>query len=156
MKPILSTAPHVKTRRTTKHIMLDVLIALLPATVAGIVYFGLAAAVTVAVALASAFLTEFVWYLVQNKFHRAPKETLKKFFAQFDFTSLITGLLLALCLPANLSAWYMPALGAIFAVGAVKIRAVHCLIDHNHQTDRRMALFHHFVQRQRAVFSAAV
>ena len=121
MKPILSTAPHVKTRRTTKHIMLDVLIALLPATVAGIVYFGLAAAVTVAVALASAFLTEFVWYLVQNKFHRAPKETLKKFFAQFDFTSLITGLLLALCLPANLSAWYMPALGAIFAVGAVKM-----------------------------------
>ncbi|MDE5897374.1 MAG: RnfABCDGE type electron transport complex subunit D [Clostridia bacterium] len=121
MKPIISTAPHVKTRRTTKRIMLDVLIALLPATVAGIVYFGYAAAVIVLISVASAFATEFVWYILREKIWRAPKDTLRRFFRQFDFTSLITGLLLALCLPANLSAWYMPILGSVFAVGAVKM-----------------------------------
>ena len=50
---IVSTAPHVKTRRTTKHIMLDVLIALLPATVASIVFFGWQAAVVILISVAS-------------------------------------------------------------------------------------------------------
>ena len=40
MNLIVSSAPHQKTRRTTRTIMLDVLIALLPATAAGIVFFG--------------------------------------------------------------------------------------------------------------------
>ena len=121
MKPILSAPPHVKTRCTTKRIMLDVLLSLLPATVAGIVFFGWEAAVVIVVSVASAFLTELVWYAIREKFWREPKTVLKKFFKQFDFTSLITGLLLALCLPANASAWYMPLLGSIFAVGAVKM-----------------------------------
>ncbi len=121
MNPIVSVSPHVKTGRTTKHIMLDVLISLLPATAAGIVFFGYEAAVIVLISLFSACATEFVWYLLREKIWRDPKATLKKFVKQFDFTSAITGLLLALCLPANLSAWYMPLLGSIFAVGAVKM-----------------------------------
>lgn len=51
---ILSAAPHIRSRRTTKNIMLDVLIALLPATIAGIVYFGWQAAVIIVISLASA------------------------------------------------------------------------------------------------------
>lgn len=74
----VSPTPHVKTRRTTKHIMLDVLIALVPATAASIVYFGWQAAVMILIALASAFLTEFVYYIIQNKIWRSPKETCLK------------------------------------------------------------------------------
>lgn len=118
---IISTAPHVKSPRTTKHIMLDVIIALLPATIAGIVFFGWQAAVIIALAVATAALTEFVYYIVQNKIWANPKEVLRKFVKQFDFTSVITGLLLALVSPANVDAWYMPVLGSIFAVAAVKM-----------------------------------
>lgn len=120
-KLIVSTAPHVKSPRTTRHIMLDVLVALVPATAAGVVYFGWQAAVIVLLSVCSAALTEFVWFLLREKIWANPAEVLKKFIAQFDFTSLITGLLLALCLPANIKAWYMPVLGGIFAVGAVKM-----------------------------------
>lgn len=117
----VSTAPHVKTRRTTKHIMLDVLIALLPAAIAGIVFFGWQAAVVILISVFSAVLTEFVYYIIQNKIWKSPKEVLSKFIKQFDFTSAITGLLLAMCIPANIEAWYMPLLGSIFAIAVVKM-----------------------------------
>ena len=98
---IVSTAPHVKTPRTTKHIMLDVLIALAPAAIAGIVFFGWQALVVELLAVASAVLTEFVYYILQNKIWANPKDVLSKFLKQFDFTSVITGLLLALVSPAR-------------------------------------------------------
>ncbi len=118
---ILSSAPHIRTRRTTRSIMLDVLIALIPATVAGIVFFGWQAAVFIAISLAGAVLTEFVWYLIEHKIWRGGRQVLADWAKQFDCTSLVTGLLLALCLPANIEGWYMPLLGSIFAVGVVKM-----------------------------------
>ncbi len=120
-KLIISTAPHVKTAKTTKKIMLDVLIALIPATVAGIVYFGYAAAILIAISLATAFLTEFCYYAIANRIWKNKGDTVRAFFKQFDYTSLITGLLLALTLPANLEGWYMPVLGGVFAVAVVKM-----------------------------------
>ena len=120
MNLIVSPAPHIKTRRTTRTIMLDVLIALLPASAAGIVFFGWEAAVFIAISLAGAFLTELVWYLIQHKVW-TDSGILKDFFRQFDFTSLVTGLLLALCLPAQIEAWYMLLIGSIFAVGVAKM-----------------------------------
>lgn len=120
MNLIVSPAPHIKTRRTTRTIMLDVLIALLPASAAGIVFFGWEAAVFIAISLAGAFLTELVWYLIQHKVW-TDSGILKDFFRQFDFTSLVTGLLLALCLPAQIEAWYMPLIGSIFAAGVAKM-----------------------------------
>lgn len=120
MNLIVSPAPHIKTRRTTRTIMLDVLIALLPASAAGIVFFGWEAAVFIAISLAGAFLTELVWYLIQHKVW-TNSGILKDFFRQFDLTSLVTGLLLALCLPAQIEAWYMPLIGSIFAVGVAKM-----------------------------------
>ena len=120
MNLIVSPAPHIKTRRTTRTIMLDVLIALLPASAAGIVFFGWEAAVFIAISLAGAFLTELVWYLIQHKVWK-DSGILKDFFRQFDLTSLVTGLLLALCLPAQIEAWYMPLIGSIFAVGVAKM-----------------------------------
>lgn len=120
MNLIVSPAPHIKTRRTTRTIMLDVLIALLPASAAGIVFFGWEAAVFIAISLAGAFLTELAWYLIQHKVWM-DSGILKDFFRQFDLTSLVTGLLLALCLPAQIEAWYMPLIGSIFAVGVAKM-----------------------------------
>ncbi len=110
-------APFQKTRRTTKRIMLDVLIALLPATAMGIVYFGLAALVTVLIALVSAFLSELLFCMIaENRAFR-----FGAFFRKFDYTSLVTGLLLALSLPAHFRTWYLPLLGSAFAVIAVKM-----------------------------------
>ncbi len=116
----ISSAPHIKTPCTSRRIMLDVLIALLPATVAGIVLFGLPALVIVVLSLASAFLTELIFYLIADG-HTPLRKRLSTFFTQFDFTSLITGLLLALCLPANLEGWYLPILGNAFAIAVVKM-----------------------------------
>lgn len=117
----VSVAPHKKTSRTTRSIMLDVLIALLPAFVAGIVYFGWKAAIVCLLGVVSAVLTEFVWYILSKKIWKDGKKVLKDFLSQFDFTSCITGLLLALTLPASLDSLYMVVLGAIFAVGVVKM-----------------------------------
>ncbi len=110
----ISSAPHIKTARATKNIMLDVLVALLPATGASILFFGYEAAILIAISLASAFCSELAFYI-------ALKKPLSQFFTQFDYTSLVTGLLLALCLPANLQAWYAFPLGNLFAVGVVKM-----------------------------------
>lgn len=121
MNLVISAAPHIRAPRTTKHIMLDVLVALLPAAAAGIVYFGWAAAVTIVLAMASAFVTEFCWYIVEHKIWKNGKETFFAFLRAFDFTSLVTGLLLALCSPAAEDALYMPVLGAVFAVAVVKM-----------------------------------
>lgn len=118
---IVSTAPHIRIKRTTKRIMLDVLLSLFPATAAGVVYFGWQAAVLVLLSLVTAFLSEFCYFAVQEKLWVTPKEKLKKFFHQFDFTSLVTGLLLALSLPCNLNGWYLPVLGSLFAVVVVKM-----------------------------------
>lgn len=118
---ILSAAPHIKTARTTKKIMLDVLIALIPATAAGIVFFGWQALVLILLSLLFSFLTEFVYYIVQNAVWKNAKTTVLDFFKQFDFTSLVTGLLLALTLPARIEGWYLPILGSIFAVAVVKM-----------------------------------
>lgn len=113
MNIIVSDTPHLRKRRTTKHIMLDVIIALVPAIIAGIVFFGWKAAVVVAISTASAVATEFVYSMCLKI---KPKE----FFAKFDFTSIVTGLLLGLSLPSTVP-FYVPLLSSVFAVAAVKM-----------------------------------
>ena len=58
---VISTPPHVKSRRTTRGIMLDVCIALLPSAIAGIVFFGWLALMIELVAVVSCVATEFVY-----------------------------------------------------------------------------------------------
>ena len=111
----ISGTPHVRKKRTTRGIMLDVLIALLPATVAGLVYFGARAAVTIVISVAASVATEWVWLLCTRK-------SFKEIWQQFDFSSCVTGLLLALTLPAfEYKYFYIPLLSAVFAVGVVKM-----------------------------------
>lgn len=108
MKLHVSSSPHVHAPQTTQSIMRDVLIALAPATVVAIVYFGLNALILVAVSVAAAVLTEWI---IQKLTHK--KVTIS------DCSAAVTGLLLALNLPVGCR-WWAAALGAAFAIAIVK------------------------------------
>ena len=121
---VISTPPHVKSKRTTRGIMLDVIIALFPCMVAGIVYFGWQAAVIELVAMVACVATEFVYYFIANKgFANKCKDAGKvcvRWWKQFDLTSVVTGIILALILPAT-AQWYEVLIGSIFAIAIVKM-----------------------------------
>lgn len=121
---VISTPPHVKSRRTTRGIMGDVCIALVPAAIAGIVFFGVKALLTELVSVFVCVATEFCYYFTANggfakKCSDAGK-VCKKWLRQFDLTSVVTGLILALTLPPTV-AWYEAAVGGIFAIAIVKM-----------------------------------
>ena len=104
----LSVSPHIHRKRTTTGIMLDVIIALLPTTIAGVLIFGLRALAVIGVCVGSAVLSEFLFNLILKK-----KHTVK------DLSCVVTGLLLALNLPANAPLWQC-AVGSVFAIIVVK------------------------------------
>lgn len=107
-KLIISSSPHVVTPITTQKIMLDVLIALLPAAVAGCVVFGLRAILVIITCVAACVLSEFVFNKIIKK-----EQTVS------DLSAAVTGLLLALNLPANIPLW-QAAVGSVFAIIIVK------------------------------------
>jgi electron transport complex protein RnfD len=121
---VISTPPHVKTKRTTKCIMLDVVIALLPAAIAGIVFFGVNAFILELVSVLAAVATEFVYYFIANggfsQKCKNAKTVCLKWLKQFDYTSVVTGLILALIIPST-TKWYEVMLGSIFAIAIVKM-----------------------------------
>lgn len=104
----ISVSPHIHSKNSTQRIMLDVLISLLPATIAGIVIFGLNALLVIAVCVAVCVLGEFV-------FNRITKKPL----TISDLSAAVTGLLLALNLPANVPLW-QAGVGSLFAIIIVK------------------------------------
>lgn len=128
-KIVISTPPHVKSKRTTKKIMLDVIIALTPAAIAGIVYFGWGAVVPIIASVFGAVLTEFVYFFIANKGFsdkcKQAKEVCRKWCRQFDFTSVVTGLILALIIPplpvTELYRFYEVMIGSVFAIAIVKM-----------------------------------
>lgn len=107
-KLLISVSPHIHCKNSTGKIMLDVIISLLPATVAGIIIFGIRALWVVAVTVASAVLSEYLFNLILKK-----KQTIG------DLSAVVTGLLLALNLPANIPLW-QGAVGSVFAIIIVK------------------------------------
>lgn len=108
-----SSSPHRKSKTTTRRIMIDVLIALLPAAIAGCVFFGYKAVIVLAISIFSAVATEFIWLFACGK-------NIGYILRHFDFTSAVTGLLLGLCLNSSCS-WYVVALSAVFAIAVVKM-----------------------------------
>ena len=104
----LSVSPHIHSGRSTRRIMLDVLIALLPATAAGAVIFGLRSLLVVAVTVAACVGFEALFNLLA-----------KKPIPVGDLSAAVTGLLLALNLPANVPLWQC-VVGALFAMVVVK------------------------------------
>lgn len=105
----VSSNPHVRDNASTTQIMLAVVIALLPATIFGIINFGVHAALVVAVSIIFAVLSEFVMCKI-----------LKKPLSIKDCSAIVTGLLLALNLPPMFPLW-MTAIGACFAIVIVKM-----------------------------------
>ena len=104
----LSASPHIHSGKSTTSIMRDVLIALLPATVAGVVIFGWRSLLVIAVCVASCVLFEFLYNLISKK-----EQTIG------DLSATVTGLLLALNLPANIPIWQC-VIGSLFAIVLVK------------------------------------
>ena len=104
----VSVSPHLHSGRTTQNIMLDVIIALCPALIAGTVIFGVRSLLVAAVCMATAVLSEFLFNRICKK-----EQTVG------DLSAVVTGLLLALNLPAVTPAW-QAAVGAFFAIVVVK------------------------------------
>ncbi|MBR3576201.1 MAG: RnfABCDGE type electron transport complex subunit D [Clostridia bacterium] len=104
----LSASPHIHTKSSTGKIMLDVIIALLPAFIAGTLLFGARAALVVATCIAVSVLSEALFNIIVKK-----EQTIG------DLSAVVTGLLLGLNLPANIPLW-QAAVGAVFAIVIVK------------------------------------
>lgn len=104
----LSVSPHIHSGRSTSRIMMDVLIALAPAAIAGVIIFGLRALLVLAVTVLSSVGFEALYNLL-----------LKKEQTVGDLSAAVTGLLLGLNLPANIPLWQC-VIGSLFAVIVVK------------------------------------
>ena len=104
----ISSAPHDRGSLSTKAVMRDVLLALLPTTVLGVWAHGWYSALIILLSITSAVLTEYVFDRVTKRPNTVT-----------DGSAILTGLLLALTLPASVPV-YIPVLGAVFAILVVK------------------------------------
>ena len=107
-KLTVSAAPHIHSGASTNRIMLDVIIALLPATVASVVIFGLKSLIVIAACVLTALVGEALFNVITKK-----KQTIG------DLSAVVTGLLLALNLSTNVPAWQC-VVGTLFAIVCVK------------------------------------
>lgn len=109
----VSPSPHVKKPHSTRFVMANVCIALIPSCIMGIIYFGLYALALIAVSVTSAVLSEILFELCLKK-------KLKDIIRSFDFSSCVTGLLVAMTVGTNYPI-YAPILGSAFAIIVVKM-----------------------------------
>jgi electron transport complex protein RnfD len=109
-KLIVSPSPHAHARESVPGLMYGVIIGLLPALGVSVFYFGIGMVAVTSVSVLSCVLFE---YLIQ-KFILRVRPT------HLDGSAILTGLLLAFCLPANLPFW-MVMIGALVAIGIAKM-----------------------------------
>ena len=107
-KLIVSASPHVKSKETVNSIMWLVVLALVPAMIAGVVFFGARALLVILFSTLSAVLTE---YIIQK--------LTKKDITIKDGSSALTGVLLALVIPPSVPLW-VPIVGSAFAIAIAK------------------------------------
>jgi electron transport complex protein RnfD len=105
---IVSSSPHLHSPDNVPAAMRDVLIALIPALLVAVYYFRLPAVMVILACVVSAYVAELVCL-----------KMMKKDSATKEYSALVTGLLLAFCLPPTLPVW-MAALGSIFAIVIAK------------------------------------
>jgi electron transport complex protein RnfD len=104
----VSPSPHLHSNDSVEKIMWTVSLALVPASVFGIIHFGLPALINILVSIVTAVGSEFMVLKIRNKDIDI-----------MDGSAFLTGLLLAMCLPPSLP-WYMTALGSAFAIVIAK------------------------------------
>ena len=103
---VLSSSPHLSTAETVRKIMYKVLLALLPAVIAGVWYFGWRAVWVIVLTTAACIGAEALWCVLAKK---PVKNTI------LDGSAAVTGVLLALNLPSGVPV-YVPLIGAILAI----------------------------------------
>ena len=109
-KYLVSPNPHIHAKESTSTLMRDVVIALLPAVIVSVVFYGLGELVVLGVSVASCVLLE---YLITRYMLKKPSTVC-------DWSAAVTGLLLAMNLPAS-TPWWVVVMGAIFAIGVAKL-----------------------------------
>ncbi|MBO6016065.1 MAG: RnfABCDGE type electron transport complex subunit D [Lachnospiraceae bacterium] len=105
----VSSNPHIRSKVTTQGIMLCVILALLPAAVFGVFHFGFGALLLILLSILSCELSEMIFNRICKKESTAG-----------DLSAVVTGLLLALNLPAA-APWWIPVIGGAFAIIVVKM-----------------------------------
>ena len=105
----ISSSPHVHCGTTTRHIMLDVLIALCPALLGSIYFFGLRALIVTLISAAACVFFEWAWCKLTKKDNKI-----------YDMSAIVTGVLLAFVCPATIPYWCI-ILGDFFAIIVVKM-----------------------------------
>lgn len=105
---VVSHAPHINGSDTVPKIMLDVIIALMPTLIAGVFVFGMRALIVALTCVISSAAAEYIWCRILKK----PNST-------GDLSAVVTGLILALNVPASLPLW-MAVIGSVFAIIIVK------------------------------------
>lgn len=109
-KLTISPSPHIHAKDSTRRLMLDVVIALVPAAVCSFVFYGWREVLLMAVSIASCVLLEWA----------VTKFMLKKPSTIGDFSAVITGMLLAMNLPYTTPLWVV-VIGAVVAIGVAKL-----------------------------------
>lgn len=104
----VSSSPHIRSKDTIQSVMRDVIIALIPAMIAGIVVFKTEALILLIVSITSCVVSEWAW----QKLTKRPIKVL-------DLSAVITGILIALNVPPSLPPW-MVVIGGVFAMIIVK------------------------------------
>ena len=104
MKLTVASSPHIRGNFRTNRIMLDVILALIPAFLIGIIRFGYRAAVVALIGVASAVVAEWLYHVVTRS-----RNTV------VDRSAMVTGLLLAMTLPATVPYWQI-VIGSFFAI----------------------------------------
>ncbi len=108
MKLTVASSPHIRGNFRTNRIMLDVVLALLPALAVGIWMFGIRAALVILVSITTAVITEYAYSRITKT-----RNTVA------DLSCVVTGLLLAMTLPTTVPYWQV-MLGSVFAILVVK------------------------------------
>lgn len=108
MKLEVSSAPHLRAADDIRSIMLDVIISLLPSLVASVYFFGARAIAVILISVIFCVLFEFLFSLIAKR-----ENTIN------DLSAVVTGMLLAFCLPASVPYW-APVAGAALAIIVVK------------------------------------
>ncbi|MBQ3816704.1 MAG: RnfABCDGE type electron transport complex subunit D [Clostridia bacterium] len=107
-KLTVSSSPHIHHNDTTNGVMLDVIIALMPAAIFGCILFGIKAAAIILTCVITAVLAEFIWNII-----------LKKPNSIGDCSAAVTGLLLGMNLSSKVPVW-VAAIGSIVAIIVIK------------------------------------
>lgn len=127
IKLVREASPFITKKWSSKRIMIDVLIALLPVVIFAIYRFTYHSLIRMVIAVAIAILTEALIFPLSQKENRRAEGKFKKFLSRYEtfnslniLTAAITGLILALQLPAGINV-YVVVMGSIFAIAIGKM-----------------------------------